>query len=73
MTASELAIEVKGQATANPQSDAFDFVGVTGDFAYMKILPALHNSPAHGYKPGSWGPAEADAMAADIGGWHDPQ
>ena len=22
--------------------------------------------------PGTWGPAEADALAADIGGWHNP-
>jgi glucose-6-phosphate 1-dehydrogenase len=29
-------------------------------------------TPAYLYEPGSWGPAEADAMAADIGGWHDP-
>jgi len=28
--------------------------------------------PAHVYEPGSWGPREADALAADIGGWHDP-
>jgi glucose-6-phosphate 1-dehydrogenase len=28
-------------------------------------------SPAHVYEPGSWGPAEADSLAADIGGWHD--
>jgi len=30
-------------------------------------------TPAHVYEPGSWGPAEADALATDIGGWHDPQ
>jgi len=24
------------------------------------------------YEPGSWGPAEADAIAAPFGGWHDP-
>jgi glucose-6-phosphate 1-dehydrogenase len=29
-------------------------------------------TPAHVYEPGSWGPKEADALAADIGGWHDP-
>ncbi|HKF50065.1 MAG TPA: glucose-6-phosphate dehydrogenase [Terracidiphilus sp.] len=29
-------------------------------------------TPAHEYEPGSWGPKEADALAADIGGWHDP-
>jgi glucose-6-phosphate 1-dehydrogenase len=29
-------------------------------------------SPAYTYEPGSWGPEEADALAADIGGWHEP-
>ena len=29
-------------------------------------------TPAYAYEPGSWGPCEADALAADIGGWHDP-
>jgi len=27
----------------------------------------------YGYEPGSWGPAEADKLAADLGGWHNPQ
>ena len=30
-------------------------------------------APTHLYEPGSWGPAEADRLAADIGGWHNPQ
>ena len=30
-------------------------------------------APAHLYESGSWGPVEANALAADIGGWHDPQ
>ena len=25
------------------------------------------------YEPGTWGPAEADALAADVGGWYDPK
>jgi glucose-6-phosphate 1-dehydrogenase len=29
--------------------------------------------PTHLYEPGSWGPTEADDLAADIGGWHNPQ
>jgi glucose-6-phosphate 1-dehydrogenase len=29
-------------------------------------------TPAYPYEPGSWGPAEAEAMAADVGGWHNP-
>ena len=28
--------------------------------------------PLEYYKCGSWGPPEADAMAADVGGWRDP-
>ena len=42
--------------------------------SWAVVQPILGNvSPAHVYEPGSWGPAEADNMAADIGGWHDPQ
>jgi glucose-6-phosphate 1-dehydrogenase len=42
--------------------------------SWAVVQPLLGNvSPAHVYEPGSWGPAEADAMAADIGGWYDPQ
>jgi len=26
----------------------------------------------HFYPPGTWGPEEADALAAPHGGWHDP-
>jgi len=29
--------------------------------------------PVHRYKPGSWGPTEADALIADAGGWNDPK
>ena len=29
--------------------------------------------PLHEYQPGTWGPPEADALAADIGGWHNPE
>jgi glucose-6-phosphate 1-dehydrogenase len=28
--------------------------------------------PVQEYKPGTWGPAAAKKLAADIGGWHDP-
>ncbi|HSP05215.1 MAG TPA: glucose-6-phosphate dehydrogenase [Acidimicrobiales bacterium] len=28
--------------------------------------------PAEHYAPGSWGPASADRLAADLGGWHHP-
>ena len=29
-------------------------------------------TPVHEYEPGTWGPAEADRLAADVGGWHSP-
>jgi glucose-6-phosphate 1-dehydrogenase len=29
-------------------------------------------TPVHPYEPGSWGPPEADALAARLGGWHEP-
>ena len=28
--------------------------------------------PVHPYSPGSWGPAAADELVADYGGWHGP-
>jgi glucose-6-phosphate 1-dehydrogenase len=28
--------------------------------------------PLHAYAPGSWGPAEAASLAADVGGWNHP-
>ena len=31
------------------------------------------DTPVHAYEPASWGPVEADALAADIGGWHTPE
>ena len=42
--------------------------------AWAIVEPILGNvTPAHLYEPGEWGPAEADRLAADIGGWHNPQ
>ena len=29
-------------------------------------------TPLSEYQPGTWGPPEAARIAADIGGWHDP-
>ena len=28
--------------------------------------------PVHPYAPGTWGPAAADALVADVGGWRGP-
>jgi glucose-6-phosphate 1-dehydrogenase len=41
--------------------------------AWAVVDPVLTNHyPAHPYAPGSWGPAEADALVAEFGGWHQP-
>jgi glucose-6-phosphate 1-dehydrogenase len=29
-------------------------------------------TPVHEYEPGTWGPAEADRLAKDVGGWNNP-
>ena len=41
--------------------------------AWRVLDPVLGDRvPLHGYKPGSWGPKQADALIADAGGWNDP-
>jgi glucose-6-phosphate 1-dehydrogenase len=41
--------------------------------AWAIVDPVLNDRPrVVGYAQGSWGPREADAMAAGIGGWIDP-
>jgi glucose-6-phosphate 1-dehydrogenase len=41
--------------------------------AWVVLDPILAiGSPAHPYKPGSWGPKAADALIAADGGWHNP-
>jgi glucose-6-phosphate 1-dehydrogenase len=30
------------------------------------------DEPPELYRPGTWGPAAGDALAADVGGWHEP-
>ncbi len=42
--------------------------------AWRIVDSILDNAtPAHGYQPGTWGPSEADALAAADGGWFNPQ
>jgi glucose-6-phosphate 1-dehydrogenase len=42
--------------------------------AWSIVDPVLGNAtPLHTYEPGTWGPAEADGLAEDIGGWHNPE
>ncbi len=41
--------------------------------AWQVVEPILKTAtPVYEYQPGTWGPAEAARLAADIGGWHDP-
>jgi glucose-6-phosphate 1-dehydrogenase len=41
--------------------------------AWTVVDPVLGNvTPVNEYSPGSWGPPEADVLAADVGGWHKP-
>ncbi len=42
--------------------------------AWRVVDPALHHHDGKvaPYDPGTWGPAEADALTAATGGWHDP-
>lgn len=57
------------------RGDSLLFVREDAVEVSWKVVEHLlgHTTPAHMYEPGSWGPAEADALAADVGGWHDPQ
>jgi glucose-6-phosphate 1-dehydrogenase len=39
--------------------------------AWAVVQPILGDAtPVHQYEPNTWGPAEADHLAADVGGWH---
>ena len=42
--------------------------------AWAIIDPVIHGpSPMYEYDPGSWGPPQADALVAQVGGWNTPQ
>ncbi len=41
--------------------------------AWAVVAPVLTaHSPAHPYRPGTWGPRQADMLIAPDGPWHDP-
>ena len=45
----------------------------TIEAAWRVMQPLVDNpSPIHSYAPGTWGPAEADALVAEHGGWRGP-
>jgi glucose-6-phosphate 1-dehydrogenase len=57
---------MKGDATLFARQDSVEA-------AWTVVEPILHDAvPVHQYEPGSWGPPDADALTADIGGWHNP-
>lgn len=85
MPAAKLAIELEDRPTGD-EVDAYERLltdAMRGDSVlfvredavealWVVVQQLLGNvAPAHGYEPGSWGPAEANGLAADIGGWHD--
>jgi glucose-6-phosphate 1-dehydrogenase len=42
--------------------------------AWAIVDPLLHDpGPLFEYEPGSWGPPQADALVAEVGGWNTPQ
>lgn len=54
--------------------DAMLFAREDGVEAAWTVVQGILGNvvPALEYEPGSWGPAAATTLAADIGGWHDP-
>jgi glucose-6-phosphate 1-dehydrogenase len=57
------------------QGDSPLFVREDAVEASWRVVQQLlgNVTPTHMYEPGSWGPAEADRLATDIGGWHNLQ
>jgi glucose-6-phosphate 1-dehydrogenase len=60
---------VRGDATLFVREDAVEE-------AWRVVEPVLDGAPGappvHPYTPGTWGPAEADRLVAENGGWHAP-
>ncbi len=54
--------------------DAMLFAREDGvEAAWRVVDPILGDSTAvHEYAAGTWGPAEADALTAEVGGWRSP-
>jgi glucose-6-phosphate 1-dehydrogenase len=77
----ELAAEVGGEPTpyevllhAAMQRNATRFTRQDSVEQTWRIVDRLLRKPpkVHPYKPGTWGPKEADKLVADYGGWHGP-
>ncbi len=46
---------------------------VEAAWAIVDPILGTDKTPLYFYPRGSWGPSEADTLAADVGGWHDPE
>ncbi len=46
---------------------------VEAAWAIVDPILGQDRTPLYPYPNGSWGPPEADRLAADIGGWHNPE
>src|SRR5208282_5098713 len=58
---------IKGDATLFARQDSVEL-------AWRIVDPILGmKTPVHLYEPASWGPPEANAMIAGVGGWHSPK
>ncbi len=61
-----LSDAIKGDPALFARQDAVEA-------AWRVLDPVLGNvTPIHTYEPRSWGPAEAQRIARDLGGWHAP-
>ncbi len=58
---------IEGDATLFAHQDAVELT-------WEIVEPILGNrTPLHEYEPGTWGPPEAERLAAEVGGWHCPE
>lgn len=58
---------IKGDSTLFARQDSVEL-------AWNIVDPILGaDIPIHEYEPATWGPPEANAMIADVGGWHSPK
>ena len=57
------------------RGDGMLFVREDAVEAAWSVVDAVtdRSLPLHEYQPGTWGPPEADRLADDIGGWHNPE
>jgi glucose-6-phosphate 1-dehydrogenase len=59
---------MRGDATLFARQDI-----VEAAWAIVEPLISAQGAVPHDYTPGSWGPAEANRLAAPIGGWNTPK